>query len=82
MVDGLHILTWNRTKKPLVIALSGTRRGLKSREEEGNVNNVQYKTNQNCHYESPQMYIKKTSLYKIFILIKTFKNVKKEIKEV
>jgi hypothetical protein len=23
MVDGFHILLWNRTKKPLAIALSG-----------------------------------------------------------
>jgi hypothetical protein len=27
MVDGLHIPTWNRTKKPLAIALSGAGRG-------------------------------------------------------
>jgi hypothetical protein len=26
MVGGLHTLIWNRTKKPLVIALSGTRK--------------------------------------------------------
>jgi hypothetical protein len=28
MVDGLHIPIWNRTKKPLAIALSGVGRGL------------------------------------------------------
>jgi hypothetical protein len=27
MVDGLQILIWNRTKKPLAIALSGVERG-------------------------------------------------------
>jgi hypothetical protein len=32
---------WNRTKKPLAIALSGVGRGLRGREDGGNVNNVQ-----------------------------------------
>jgi hypothetical protein len=27
MVDGLYMLIWNRTKKPLAIALSGSERG-------------------------------------------------------
>jgi hypothetical protein len=40
MVDGLHIPIWNRTKKPLAIALSGMGRGLKGRDNGGNVNNV------------------------------------------
>jgi hypothetical protein len=44
---------WNRTEKPLAIALSGVRRGLRVRDDEGNVSNVQYKSNQNCHYASP-----------------------------
>jgi hypothetical protein len=29
MVDGLHIPIWNRTKKPLAIALSGVGKRLK-----------------------------------------------------
>jgi hypothetical protein len=32
MVDGLHIPIWNRTKKPLAIALSGAGKGLRERE--------------------------------------------------
>jgi hypothetical protein len=41
MVDGLHILIWNRTKKPLAIALS--RAGWESggRNSEEDLNNVQ-----------------------------------------
>jgi hypothetical protein len=52
MVDGLHIPIRKRTKKSLTIALSGVGRRLRGRHDEGNVNNVQYKSNQNCHYES------------------------------
>jgi hypothetical protein len=37
-------------------------RGLRGRDDEGNVTNVQYKSNWNCHYESP--------LYNEYILIK------------
>jgi hypothetical protein len=33
MIGGLHVLIWNRTKKPLSIALSGVGRGLKGRED-------------------------------------------------
>jgi hypothetical protein len=29
MVEGLHIHIWSRTKKPLEIALSGVKRGLR-----------------------------------------------------
>jgi hypothetical protein len=50
MVDGLHTFIWNRTKKPLAIALSGSRRGLRSRDYEGDLTNVQYKTIWICHY--------------------------------
>jgi hypothetical protein len=53
MVDGLHIPIRDRLKKPLAIALSGVGRGLRGRDDGGNVNNVQYKSNQNCHYEFP-----------------------------
>jgi hypothetical protein len=38
--------------KPLAVALNGVGRGLKERYNGGNVNNVQYKFNQNCHYKS------------------------------
>jgi hypothetical protein len=44
---------WSKTKKPLIIALSGTGWGGWGRNKGGNVTNVQYKSNQNCHYESP-----------------------------
>jgi hypothetical protein len=39
-------------KKPLAIALSGVGRGLKGRDDGGNVNNLRYESNSNCHYES------------------------------
>jgi hypothetical protein len=55
MADGLHIPMWNRTKKPFAIALSRMGRGLRGRDDGGNVNNVQYKPNWNCHYESPSV---------------------------
>jgi hypothetical protein len=61
MAGRLHIPIGNRTKKPLAIALSGVERGLRWRDEGSNVNNVQYKSNQNCHYKSP--------LYNEYILI-------------
>jgi hypothetical protein len=53
MVDRFHIPIWNRIKKPLAIALSGEGRGLGGRDDGSNVNNVQYKSKQNGHYESP-----------------------------
>jgi hypothetical protein len=55
----------NRTKKPLAIALSGAVRGLRRRDDGGDVANVRYKPNQNCHCES--------SLYNEYILIKIFR---------
>jgi hypothetical protein len=70
MVDGLHILIWNRTKKPLAIALSGAGRGLRGRDDGSDLTNVQYKPSQNCHYESPP--------YNEYILIKHFYNKKRE----
>jgi hypothetical protein len=51
MADGLHIPIRNRIKK-LPLALSWVGRGLRGRDDGGNVNNVQYKSNRNCHYES------------------------------
>jgi hypothetical protein len=49
--DGLHIPIWNRIKKPLAIALSKVARGLRGNDDRDNVNNVQCKSNWNCHYE-------------------------------
>jgi hypothetical protein len=51
MVDGLHILTWNWTKKPLAIASSGAGRGLRGRNDGSDITQIQYKPNQNCHYK-------------------------------
>jgi hypothetical protein len=62
MVDGLHIPIGNRTKKPLAIALSGLGWGLKGRDDGGNVNNVQFKSNLNGIMNLP--------LYNEYILIK------------
>jgi hypothetical protein len=61
MVDGLHIPIWSRTKKPLAIALSGVGRGLRRRDDGGNVTNVQFKSNQNLYHDPP---------YNEYILIK------------
>jgi hypothetical protein len=45
MVDGLHIHTWNRTMKPLAIALSGAERMLwEGGDGRGNLTSVQCKT--------------------------------------
>jgi hypothetical protein len=33
-------------------------RGLRGKDDGGNVNNVQHKSNQNCHYESPHILTK------------------------
>jgi hypothetical protein len=52
MADGLHILTWNRTKKPLAIALSRAGRGLRERDNGADLANAQYKPIQNCQYDS------------------------------
>jgi hypothetical protein len=51
MVNGLHIPIWNGTEKPLAIVL----RGLRGRDDVGNINNVQHESNQKCHYESPHI---------------------------
>jgi hypothetical protein len=40
MVDGLHIFIQNRIKKPLAIALSGAGRGLRGRDDGGDLTNV------------------------------------------
>jgi hypothetical protein len=48
-------------KQPL-----GVGRGLRGREDGGNVHNVQYKSNWNCYYESPP------TPYNEYILIKIY----------
>jgi hypothetical protein len=53
MVDRHRIFIWNRTKKPLAIALSGVGRGLRERDGGGNLTKVQYKLIWNYHNESP-----------------------------
>jgi hypothetical protein len=51
MMDFIYI--WNKLKKPLTIAVSGVGRGLRRRDNGGDVTNVQYKPHQNCHYDPP-----------------------------
>jgi hypothetical protein len=53
IVDGLHIRIWNRTKKPLAIALNGAGRGPRERNSGGVLTSVQYKPIWNYHNESP-----------------------------
>jgi hypothetical protein len=53
MVDVLHILIQNKTKKPLAIALSGVGRRSRERDGGGELTNVQYKPIWNCHNEHP-----------------------------
>jgi hypothetical protein len=64
MVDGLHITMWNRTKKHFAIALGSLERGLRGKDNGRNVNNVQYKSDWNMHFEYP--------LYNEYILIKIY----------
>jgi hypothetical protein len=52
MVDDFIYLYEIELKKPLAIALSGVGRGLRGRDNGDNINNVQYKSNWNSHYES------------------------------
>jgi hypothetical protein len=66
-MDFIYLL-WNRTKKSLVIALYGAGRRLRGREDGGDVNNIQWKPNWNCHYEFP---------HNEYILIKILKRIKK-----
>jgi hypothetical protein len=53
VIDGLHLLTGNRTKKPLAIAVNGVGKWLRGRDHGGDLTNVQYKPNWNCHHEFP-----------------------------
>jgi hypothetical protein len=41
MSDGLHIPVWNRKKQPLAIALNGAGRGMRGRDDGGDVTYVQ-----------------------------------------
>jgi hypothetical protein len=45
-------MVYGRWRKPLVIALSGVGRGLRGRDDGGNVTNAQYKSGRNGHYET------------------------------
>jgi hypothetical protein len=56
MVDGIHTPIWNKAKKPLAISLSGVEKGLRGRNNGDNINNVQYRSNWDCHYKSPLPY--------------------------
>jgi hypothetical protein len=56
MVDGFHILIYNRTKKPLVIVLSGAGRRVEGQRDGGGVlTNVQCKPFWNYHNEPLQI---------------------------
>jgi hypothetical protein len=66
MVNGLHVLTWNSTKKPLPITLSGVRKGSRGGDGGGDLTNVQYKSVWNCHTSCP--------LYNEYILKKLHDN--------
>jgi hypothetical protein len=43
MIDGLHILIWNRTNKPLRVVLSEVGKVLRGRDSRGDITNIQYK---------------------------------------
>jgi hypothetical protein len=43
MIDGLHILIWNRTNKPLRVVLSEVGKVLRGRDSGGDITNIQYK---------------------------------------
>jgi hypothetical protein len=51
MVNGLYILRWNKTMKPLAIALSG-QEGVEGKDCGGDLTNIQCKPIWNCHNES------------------------------
>jgi hypothetical protein len=62
MVDGIQILIWNRTMKPLAIVLSGVGRGWKGRDGGIDLTNVKYKLIRNYHNKFP--------LYNEYLVIK------------
>jgi hypothetical protein len=47
--------TYETEQRNLVIALSRAGRELRGREDGGDLSNVLYKSNHNCHYESPHI---------------------------
>jgi hypothetical protein len=49
----MDFINLHEIKKPLAIALSGARRGLWGRDDGGDLTNIWYEANWNCHYESP-----------------------------
>jgi hypothetical protein len=53
MVDELHILIQNRTKKPLRKVLNGAGRESRGRDSGSDLTNVQYKLIWNYHNEFP-----------------------------
>jgi hypothetical protein len=57
MVHGIHIHIRNRDKKPLAIALSDWWGGRGGETIAGNVNNVQYMSNWNCHYKLSLLFV-------------------------
>jgi hypothetical protein len=50
IIDGLYE---TELKKPLAIAWDGLGRGLRGRDDGRKINNVQYKSDWNCHFEPP-----------------------------
>jgi hypothetical protein len=62
MVDGLRIPTWNKTKKPLAIALSGA--GRQGRDDGGDITNV--------HISLIRIVIMNPLLHNEYIIIKKF----------
>jgi hypothetical protein len=67
----IHLLR-HRAKKALGIALIGVGRGLRGKDYGGNVNSVQHKSTQKCHYES-------SPPYNEYTILKVYKIKKKEI---
>jgi hypothetical protein len=74
MVDRLHILTLNRTKKPLATAVSGVGRASRGEDGVGDITNAQYKPFWKCHNEFP--------LYNEYILIKKLMENKKTLNSI
>jgi hypothetical protein len=54
LIDFIYLYE-TELKKPPATALSEVGRGLRGRDNGGNVNSVQYRSNWNCHYESPHI---------------------------
>jgi hypothetical protein len=52
LIDFIYLCE-TELKNPPAIASTGAGGGMRGRDDGGNVNNVQYKANQNSHYEFP-----------------------------